>query len=67
MAGLGQCASLHTLRLSYRSGVTDVAGLGQCAPLRTLDLRGCSTVANFEVFSCVEIMHSESDEVKDED
>ena len=29
LAGLGQCASLHTLGLSYCSRVTDVAGLGQ--------------------------------------
>ena len=37
---------LHTLRLSWCTGMTDVSGLAGCASLHTLSLKGCYGVTN---------------------
>ena len=42
MSGLGGCAALHTLDMSYCVGVTDMSGLGGCAAMHTLTIFGCS-------------------------
>ena len=44
VSALAGCASLHTLIITYCSGVTDVSALAGCASLHTLDLGGCSEV-----------------------